>query len=439
MDTKSKSERNFAAILLAAAGCIYLGCALIYNRFLLPSFFAPDPELAALFIHKIRLSQLYFLSIGLIFIILAILITKSVVLKNIFKKTVVTNLLLFCLCLFIPASIFEVALRPYAKMSTKRTTIFMPDSDLGWKLRPQSEDLWMGAKVKINGKGLRGPELSYSKPADSFRILYLGDSVTFGFLIEGYERTYPYLAEGILENRQTRDVQTVNGAVGGYSPWQYFLYLSNEGVKYDPDLVVVSFVLNDVPDKFRLARFGGVGDGIHLSHSISPTHLWLIENSSLAYFAGKLAAGAILGRNIQRGATRRETYKVEMLVDSPDLPEIQKAWQVTLENLDKIFNFCRQKDIPVVLVIFPYSFQFADIKNLAGPQNILNQYAAQHQIPTLDLLPVLAEKMKTEGRASKDYFLDQCHLSPTGNRVVAEIIADFFLRQAGLFPDRSQK
>ncbi len=116
-------------------------------------------------------------------------------------------------------------------------------------------------------------------------------------------------------------------------------------------------------------------------------------------------------------------------MDSPDLPQIKNAWQITMQNLDKIFNFCRERDIPVVLVIFPFVFQFADIENLAVPQDILKRYAGQHQIPALDLLPIMAEKMKIENQTSNDYFLDHCHLSPTGNLIAAEMIADFIQGQ----------
>ncbi len=69
----------------------------------------------------------------------------------------------------------------------------------------------------------------------------------------------------------------------------------------EPELVVVSFVLNDVTEKFRLIKFGGADRGAQLMHAISPFHLWLIENCSIAYFAGKLVARSILGPNIQRG------------------------------------------------------------------------------------------------------------------------------------------
>ena len=94
------------------------------------------------------------------------------------------------MAVFLPISILELSLRPFFELKTK-TTIFVRDDVLGWRLRPNSNDIWGGVRVKINGKGLRGPELAYSKPPDVLRILYLGDSVTFGYTLNSYTETFP--------------------------------------------------------------------------------------------------------------------------------------------------------------------------------------------------------------------------------------------------------
>ena len=59
------------------------------------------------------------------------------------------------------------------------------------------------------------------------------------------------------------------------------MFLRKEGIKYDPDLVVLSFVLNDVTEKFGLIRFGGSRLGFQLEHSILTLTDWLSYKSSI--------------------------------------------------------------------------------------------------------------------------------------------------------------
>ena len=61
---------------------------------------------------------------------------------------------------------------------------------------------WTGdefeAPVTINSKGLRNPEIPYEKPANTYRILALGDSWTFGFRMNEPD-AYPRQLERMLQ------------------------------------------------------------------------------------------------------------------------------------------------------------------------------------------------------------------------------------------------
>jgi len=305
----------------------------------------------------------------------------------------------------------------------------MRDKDLDWKLRPNADDEWGNVRVKINSKGLVGPELDYSKRPGIKRILYLGDSVTFGYRMKRYNLSFPYHMEYILEHKLNYEIETVNASVGGYSPWQEYIVLSTEGIKYDPDLVVVSFVLNDVTAKLGLLRFGGTGEGFQLDHSVTGTIDRLAEVSGIFYFAKRISARIRFGSNIQQGARQREAMDVADVVYNPTHEDIQEAWQVTLQDLGNIFDYAKEKDLPIVLAIFPFSFQFYDVENRSTPQRILRKFAADNNVPVIDLLPILFRRLKTEGAKPESYFMDPKHLSERGHEVVAEVLADFILSE----------
>ena len=427
MNIHEKYGHNISRVLLLGFGLIFILAALLYNEFLLV-LFDPHPPIGAGILTNIRRVQIRFLIIGLALIVASDVIRRISWLDSTVRNNSVTNILLATLPVLTLVIILEFSLQPFAKTS-HATTIFIRDRELGWKLKPNSEDIWGGVPVTINSKGLRGPELSYTKQPGVKRILYLGDSVTFGFMLKSYKQTFPYLIENLLEDKSVYEVETINSGVGGYSPWQEYTFFSTEGIKYEPDLVVVSFVLNDVTEKLGLKMFGGEGEGNQLQNTVSGKLEKLFEKSSIVYFSRKISARIRFGNNIQQGAQHKEALDVEDLVYHPDRPDLQGAWKTTLQNLGKIFDYAKAGNIPVILVVFPFTFQFDDVNTLSAPQKIVSKYASDNKIPVIDLLPILSKKMQEEGAKPEDLFLDVDHLSPVGSEIVAEILADFIQKE----------
>lgn len=421
MNNHKKYETNMSRVLLLGAGFIFLLAVLLYNEFLLV-LFTSNPPISSITVAKIRWVQALFFILGFSLISISYIIKKILWIESVMKKELVTHILLVILPVFTLLFFLEFSLKPFAMIPT---TIFVKDAQLGWKLKPNADDLWGDARVKINSKGLRGPVLDYAKRPNVKRILYLGDSVTFGYGLKSYEQSFPYLIEGMIENEVEYEIETINAGVDGYSQWQEYIFFSTEGIKYAPDLVVVSFILNDVTEKFGLTIFGGETEGFQLSQTISKKADNLFRRSSIVYFAKKVNARIRFGSNIQEGAKQQEALKVMNLVRHPNRQDVQKAWDITLQDLGKIFDYAKAKDIPVMLVVFPYTFQFEDVKASSTPQKIVSKYAFDNKVPVIDLLPIMSKIMDEEGRKPRDYFIDKDHLSPLGNEIVAEILADF--------------
>ncbi len=105
-----------------------------------------------------------------------------------------------------------------------------------------------------NGKGFRSTnENFYEKKPGTIRILALGDSHTQGFEVR-QEFTFSSILEGALRNRNY-DVEVINSGVSGFSTAEELVFLENEGVKYDPDYVVVGFYANDYNDNIKSDLF----------------------------------------------------------------------------------------------------------------------------------------------------------------------------------------
>ena len=139
------------------------------------------------------------------------------------------------------------------------------------------------------------------KPDGVLRIVFLGDSVTFGEGVHDSDTFVERVGRG-LSTRLSRPIEVYNFGVGGHNTsdarwvWQRYAH------HLDPDLVVYTFVLNDAePRLFRLEQTSGQPTRIPRSiearwteWTSQPEGWW--TGSRLARLAWKLQAGWKLDR-----------------------------------------------------------------------------------------------------------------------------------------------
>lgn len=141
---------------------------------------------------------------------------------------------------------------------TGNKQLFAPDDDplISFRLRPGYEDFVFGSHVKINNKGLRDDEIPYQKPDNETRILLLGDSVTFGYGVPVEETFADQWEAWLNENSETR-WQVINSGVPSYTTVQEARWFETEGLRYQPDAVIVTYVMNDPEPVHQLLDNGG--------------------------------------------------------------------------------------------------------------------------------------------------------------------------------------
>jgi len=111
-------------------------------------------------------------------------------------------------------------------------------------------DAWKGKnaywQLKINSQQIRSPYKVNPKTANSYRIVCLGDSITFGLEVDD-QYTYPAQLQSILNNSSGRplNAEVINAGVWGFSSRQGLVYLEQRLLKYEPDLVILEFGIND--------------------------------------------------------------------------------------------------------------------------------------------------------------------------------------------------
>lgn len=125
----------------------------------------------------------------------------------------------------------------YRNFTFERPKIAVPDSALGYKLIPNISRNAFTSEFdviyKTNSMGLREKEIENT---DKFKILFLGDSMTFGVGVP-YGSRFSDLIE-----KEINSVYTINAGVPGYGIHQMYIWLKYYGIRLKPDLVICSII-----------------------------------------------------------------------------------------------------------------------------------------------------------------------------------------------------
>jgi hypothetical protein len=112
--------------------------------------------------------------------------------------------------------------------------------------------------ISTDSLGLRSLESGTvygPKQPGEFRIVILGDSVTFGEGVRDTANTYPQLVEAMLqEQNSSRQIRVFNFGVSAYSVRTMVATLQHRAVGLDPDLAIMAVA----PQDFDLNRTGVV-------------------------------------------------------------------------------------------------------------------------------------------------------------------------------------
>ena len=266
-------------------------------------------------------------------------------------------------------------------------------------------------EARINQHGLRGPALSREKAPGVFRVLALGDSFTFG---EGVADDEPFIARLIERLNQSNGgprYEGINAGVSGYNTRDEVLYLENRWLGFDPDLVLLTFYLNDAYDD---ARFGllvrGGAAGATLDESLAdPGPLWVVE------WAGHRWRRWRAGRRVAR------IYRSQF----SDNPEIDgHDWLDSRSALARAVSLTREREIRLVLVLFPELHELGNGYPFDNIHRRVREAAEELGIPVLDLL----DTFRGEDAAKLWVHPTDHHPNARAHEMAAGAIAEFLVQ-----------
>ena len=139
---------------------------------------------------------------------------------------------------------YGIEMWKYSKLLKRKSDVHA----MGHEHVPDSQAQVMGVDVSINSHGMRDREYEIPKPPGVYRILALGDSLTFGFGAT-VDETYTKVLERLLNDQPPpgleKRVEVLNTGVGNYNTAQEVGYYFARGKSFEPDMVVIGVSIND--------------------------------------------------------------------------------------------------------------------------------------------------------------------------------------------------
>ncbi len=131
--------------------------------------------------------------------------------------------------------------------NSERLDFFQYHPVYGYSGLPSVSKRFYGKLITHNSKGMRGPEIEYKAADNVKRLAFIGDSQTWGWAVSDDE-TIPYFASEILNKKlEGITVESLNFGATGYGVDQSYLRYISEGIRYKPDIVVLTyFADNDI-------------------------------------------------------------------------------------------------------------------------------------------------------------------------------------------------
>lgn len=308
--------------------------------------------------------------------------------------------------------------------------VYRYDSELRYVFEPNQKGWIDDGFVNINSLGFRGRETVLPKPTGRFRVVVIGDSLAMGWGVGDEETFSAELERRLHQQYPDRDLDVVNISVGGYDTYQEVGLLKRNVAQLEPDLVLVGFYSNDVPDGLEhedaLAGSGTRITAVNpqagqiLRMNPAPSTWWekAMRRSRAAYVLGRAVKG-LTNKGEQSGP--RFAMEIDIL-KGKDSPDLERAWAAVSRQLTALHELADSR-FGVGVVVLPCREQVEGQYPGAKYQSRIREIAGHLAFFVVDPLPSLVKS----GTGASDLFIpyDRNHPSAAGHRVIGDAIFDY--------------
>ena len=338
-------------------------------------------------------------------------------------------------------------------------TVFkLDDPPMGYGLQPNTSRIVAKGKAfvmkeRISHQGLRDVEHSMEKQSGKQRILVLGDSFMYGDGVAMEETMARQLA------RLTADFEIINAGVRAYDLGQEYLHYKHRVRRFQPDLVLLAFFINDIaPDPTVRAVDGA--DGLPLFYERKPEVVvrerkeaprgmrglassWLRSHSMIYVLLRKRLNDWEVRRRAPRDSKRdnvSDVFYLEAFRAGPDTAPISKEWSRTYKILDELKRLVASDGAQLRVMVIPTPWQTSqeewtrwvswlgvepDSLARLKPQEMVRAWCERSGTPCLDVL----QECDMDER-SRIYFRNDSHWTAEGHLQAARCLRPFLTAMA---------
>lgn len=349
-----------------------------------------------------------------------------------------SNLLVMCASLIAITGIVEIALRvrtpedvKSVRRAERRATgdncdeLFARDNTRGWHLAANCTETSVERRnreytitIHTNNHGFRDyKDYRFAKSEGMVRVIVLGDSFGYGNGVDELGRYSSLLDDLLGEN-----VEVYNLAISSYGLDQALLTLQSEGLRYDPDVIIVGF---SDPMFERLSR--------KATGSLWSKPFFELDKGALKLRSQPgeklLAVESLLNKSyLWIFVTRRLSTIINKLRAKDDTARNAALAERIIEQFVEISR--RTKSSLVVFTINPAYTLKKETTTMPDVNRLLEKASGSGGFHFLDLYPVF----RRSNYASLFYPIDG-HYNVNGHIVVAQQLCKF-IRSRDILPEK---
>jgi hypothetical protein len=277
--------------------------------------------------------------------------------------------------------------------------LITPDAACSYILKPDQDVRRFFARTHTNHYGMRSDEIPSVKKAGVLRLMFVGDSITYGTSRVDQDKLFTELIHRDLPAIVHRPVEVLNASAGAWAPDNELSYIRSRGI-FQSDIVLL--VLNDGDLTQPRNTIAAVGDDLPQKRPATAIGELIARyiRPRIGQFLGKSDAGD------------------RIVANSDDV--IHR----NLEDLDSFDELVKSQGARLILVYIPFRRDIPELSRSSA--SILTAWCGARHVGIFDLTSAEAPY------SAKKITLDNgVHLNAMGHGVIAQALERSWLVVTG--------
>lgn len=323
------------------------------------------------------------------------------------QKNITSNIALSIVTVITVLSVMEVVLRigyPFFKnynmemwRYASKIKVSSDNEKVSHEHGSNRSGVFYGVEIQTNSDGFRDYEYPKKKAPGTYRIVMLGDSITLGWGV-AFEDTFSKRIEKKL-NEMAGDTkfEVINTGIGNYNTFMELELLKSKGVKYDPDLIVLNYYINDAEIIHRISTFA-----------------YMVKRTFYVYafFWDKMS------NLLVRFKDNNYSNFYSALYDNSFAGNKRM-----LQSLDELGGIAKRNNIDLMFAVYPEFHNFKEYEFHYVTDSVRNS-ASKNGAYFLDLLPYF----KDENPEAIWVSHEDAHPNARGHKIAANAITEYLIK-----------